>query len=130
MTPLRFRAWLPERKEMIPFGFASCDGELCQGKNGWDDSFMVEDAVVMQSTGLTDRNGKEIFEGDILRALAPRGPFATDRYEGQVTYATDMAMWEFRAIRVPFDLCPLKFASDPEVIGNVHENPDLLPQTK
>lgn len=70
----------------------------------------------MQSTWLTDKNGKEIFEGDILRVWLRI-------YE---------VIWEDGYYRL-FDkkadskekYCSLN-VKDTEIIGNIHENPELI----
>ena len=77
------------------------------------------DLSLMQSTGLTDKNGKEIFEGDIL---------GTDGglLDGVVEYRTDLGMWTNSLFRYNnFErLCCI--ANSREIIGNIWENGELL----
>lgn len=64
----KFRAWDTYQKKMslIPFAISQ-DGVLCSG-NGmcYLETSLTDSFVFMQSTGLKDKNGKLIFEGDIL----------------------------------------------------------------
>lgn len=72
--------------------------------------------TVGRFTGLTDTNGRKIFEGDIVRHKGECG---------LVGYSYDYGMFE-----VDFDYCFADFsdisASNCEVIGNAHDNPELL----
>ena len=77
------------------------------------------DLDLMQSTGLFDKNGKEIFEGDIIGSK-------DGLLNGVVLYRSDLAMWTVDLIRYNnFErLCNV--ASSREIIGNIHENQDIL----
>lgn len=71
------------------------------------------DFVLMQFTGLKDRNGKEIYEGDVVRCRLIRGDNHT--YDYPVTF--EDATFKARNRLSVYDEC--------EVIGNIYENPDL-----
>lgn len=64
MTPLKFRAWDNRKQRMsVPFDFCCFDGETFAPNGNWEDVWIYGDnTVVMQSTGLFDKAGKEIFE--------------------------------------------------------------------
>ena len=79
--------------------------------------FEVIPETIGQYTRLKDKNGVEIYEGDILRAF-PNGT----EYIGAVEYKEDEAQWfgakDYLGYAVAY--------SGAEVIGNIHDNPELL----
>ena len=81
-------------------------------------AYPVDPSTVVQYTGLTDKNGVKIFEGDIAR------------YDDElvvVEWAEDAAMFMVRAFYggILTDFSQI-WGADIEVIGNIHENPELL----
>lgn len=71
--------------------------------------------TVGQFTGLTDKNGEKIFEGDIVRAMMDWGP------AGMVETMVDIGFKKYDGYRWNyFDLDTI------EVISNIHDNPELL----
>ena len=77
------------------------------------------DLTLMQSTGLIDKTGKEIFEGDVLGTK-------DGLLNGVVNFNTDLGMWTNSLIRYNnFErLCNI--ADSREIIGNIYSNPELL----
>ena len=83
----------------------------------WEEDY--EDCMVEQFTGLLDRNGKEIYEGDIIKVQYP----AANDYFAEVKY--EYAGFEPFIIPVG-DYDNYLDGDMVEVVGNVHENPELL----
>lgn len=90
--------------------------------------FLVDENTICQYTGLTDKNGKKIFEGDILRHADEtilktvwndrKYGFAAQCVKGSALLKDcKWGLWEFESDEV-------------EVIGNVFDNPELLGGTK
>lgn len=118
----KFRAWDKELQTMLDVSLIDFKKRVLVGEH-WkfgETNFVSFDEIeLMQSTGLFDRNGKEIFEGDILGTK-------DGLLNGIVEYRTDLGMWTNSLLRYNnFErLCSV--ASDREIIGNIYENPELL----
>ena len=80
---------------------------------------------VMQFTGLHDRNGKEIYEGDIVTYIDYDGNYEYSyTNKGVVEYDESGAFYYFTN-RYEIGMLDMDY-SQIEVIGNIHENPELL----
>lgn len=97
-----------------------------------DRSFIFfDDVILMQSTGFKDKNGKEIFEGDIVNCgyLFNGSPFdELDEYEeekGVVKFLNYGFNIKFKNDTYLF-IDVIKSCEDIEVIGNIYENKELL----
>lgn len=125
---LRFRAWLKKKQEMdneIDHISWLEDELYCIG-DGITYMVSAEDLVLMQSTGLKDKNGKEIFEGDVLE-IEDEGEVLGN---AKLTWDNEQAVFMIEAVSVD-DIAPFhEILSDESysyrVVGNVYENPELL----
>lgn len=89
---------------------------------------IINDKTVGDYTGLTDKNGKKIFEGDIVRY---RPEYWCEPMKSVVEYCADK--WNYPAFDLKdhdYEGNGLQFAHEEgiglEVIGNIHDNPELL----
>ena len=119
MREIKFRAWDKKNKKMLHYDndvtpCITLNG-VCQGENHTNVSF---DYVLMQYTGLKDKNGKEIYEGDRLN-------HSIDRYQQECPYVVE-DMSEFYKELNRSDTYYRIDEYSLEIIGNIHENPELL----
>lgn len=111
MRELRFRAWDDVAKQMYYSKTEQFDDSLMFRFEHFD----TERPIYMQYTGLKDKYGAEIYEGDIIR---------TDHEEiGPIYWSEEWAMFGVVGVN-PFAL--MYWASESEVIGNIYENPIQL----
>lgn len=121
----RYRAWDKEFKEMVQVNALVLDEQVIKvtykNKNVVKDD--VKEYELMQSTGLKDKNGKEIFEGDIL---------TSQNYpvKGVVEFRTDLGLWVHYLKGYNYFEYLGNVAGSKEIIGNIYENPDLLEDNK
>ena len=82
---------------------------------------IIDDVILMQSTGLKDKNGKEVFVGDIIKCT--RGclheVYIEKEYGG--TYFGGMPAVYLKDLREGY-----AWTEHEEIIGNIYENPELL----
>ena len=86
----------------------------------------ASDFILMQSTGLKDKNGKEIFEGDIVKYKS-----GCNTYTEEVAYDKNFAGFGVRDANTDIIFTFWELAEDIdlislEVVGNIYENPELL----
>lgn len=127
----KFRAWLPTLKWMCSVSTILFDENSVDVYKTGDTERVTEmsvnqdEVILMQSTGLKDKNGVEIFEGDVA---------VMDGWRRQVvTFGTQEVEEEFGSVRIyrGFNLYlgggyPNAVMSEFEVIGNIYENPELM----
>lgn len=131
----KFRAWDSVKKEMFKDTFAITEsGQVVVVEQEFvtstPDYVFVEHLVIMQSAGLHDKNGKEIFEGDIVQFedyyIESDLPYIN---RGIVEWSQGQFTITNRASVEMEDLLDGEFL-DLTIIGNIHENPELLEVTK
>ena len=118
----KFRAWDKETKTMN--GMA----EIYRNRNQEIELHpRDENIILMQSTGLKDKNDKEIFEGDIVQYQNSKVPSADSK--GVIRFFDNWAMFgidiEYNEPRALF-FNGLADHISLEVVGNIYENPELI----
>lgn len=83
--------------------------------------FRIDTETIGQFTGLLDKNGKEIYEGDIINGYTGKG----------IVYFDDVhkgfrVEWIHTILDVDKSWIPFKGISQMEVISNIHDNPELI----
>jgi uncharacterized phage protein (TIGR01671 family) len=139
---IKFRAWDNQNNKMIYPGSKTNDTFLVFEETGWfvvdhftgkhETILKSEDGILMQYTGLKDKNGKEIYEGDIL-GFKEKNYFSNEpvvvKYGGGsfVVYnpnCCDVCKNSGGCIST-LDEC-LYMSQCAEVIGNIYENPEVF----
>ena len=135
----KFRVWIKTEKRMvfsddildIDYENKEIVTQQVYFENGLPDDrdiycYDFDEIVLMQSTGLKDKNDKEIFEGDILDY---KGRKALVRWHG--SYASFIYRFVDELQKRNTEWKPLYLAyMKCEIIGNIYENPELLEDKK
>ncbi|MFL8952517.1 YopX family protein [Helcococcus kunzii] len=123
----KFRAWDKKHKEICEVWQIHFDLKFVHCFNKWARNLKFEDCILMQSTGLFDKNGVEIFEGDILKiqTFDFYSKKINDEYIGQVCFSRGGFFVLTDGHHTDFCLCG-KSTATMEVIGKLYENPELL----
>ncbi len=119
---IEFRAWDKDEKKMLEVGMLGINfarshrSEMQDGS--WSVGTMDSGLGLMQYTGLKDKNGKEIYEGDVVKSV--NDYIFEDEGVSAITWDTEYACWTLK------DYVPLGEHTDVIVVGNIYENPELL----
>ena len=143
----KHRAWHKQRKIMLPVLEINLDpehgGVFVEGKDGhycdcrlYMELWHWSNIELMQFTGLQDCTGKDIYEGDLVHTNndeeeneQEESEPEEDHYHGVVTYNPEKAWYYIKQPDSSYTptLCNTTIVSI-EVIGNIYENSNLLPQ--
>lgn len=115
MREIKLRAWDEELERM----FYSTTEQFDDSLSFRFKHFEVDDPVYMQYTGLRDKKGREIYEGDIVKVA-----WRCDSDIGTVKYIRNGFLVSDMKRHAPSPLG--KISETYEIIGNIYENPELL----
>ena len=131
---LKYRAWNKKTQSFIDYGDLVLDlrsGKIYAGDIGLVESTIdVTDQIeLMQSTGMKDKNGVEIFEGDVVQAEQYLTTTIPVRINGIVKYSNRYTMFYLDNGSERHDLYMQSLGGSIynfEIIGNIYENSELL----
>lgn len=135
---IKFRGWDSVNEVMLPvesINFRERYVSLDEGDNSLTDT--LEMIVLMQYTGLKDKNGKEIYEWDILRCKCLKKGCLNSCEKEAFEYKNSLIEWWKSGCNLGYRLRDSKGKTimikpthlntmEVEVIGNIYENPELL----
>lgn len=128
MRILKYRAWIKDKHKMEKVSnitFLTNNSFTISTDNlDSNDFYSYAEYVLMEFTGLKDKNGKEVYEGDIVRFYDDYD----EEYTASVVFIDCLGAYgvEWDGFQFSFDDINEYYSKDIEVIGNIYEGPELL----
>ena len=128
MIPI-FKAFIKDTEQIVDVAMIFFDGVIKTENN---DFYLFEDIILMQSTGIYDKHGVEIFEGDVIQQVHA---YDFDKLEIETDYLEPFEVkkgnyaqgWISKKTDTEyFSVTGYVFGKNVKIIGNVHQNPELL----
>jgi uncharacterized phage protein (TIGR01671 family) len=127
MHQIKFRKWDSENKEMI-------DGDSLAFEEYLPISQQLTQEGIMQFTGLKDRDGKEIYEGDIIEmdcGCDSEYGCSHGSYRSFVRWNSESASFGLAESDGKYgEEFDASYEDEYQIIGNIYENPELLEVVK
>ena len=134
MREIKFRAYIKNKNPRVPREINKIvevkslhlgSKKAIIGYSGGNYSIRFDEIELMQYTGLKDKNGKEIYEGDIVKFRFKDGREEFPDLIGYIEYQTTFTAFIIMSNQGSFkiDITEIKFI---EVIGNIYKNLELL----
>lgn len=119
MREIRFRAWHKASRRMFDVNAIS-KTTVEELRNGVSFRYYRDDVVLMQYTGLKDKYGREIYEGDVVKYGDTIHEVVFEQRNNTAYFGLVYSPEETRSFGHYQDLQQI------EIIGNVHDNPELV----
>ena len=120
----KFRAWWIQDEVMTHIDTLEfLQGGIRLSDGCWHEKFLGDEVILMQSTGLKDKNGVEIFEGDIVLFTIEDGFDYVYGKPGRINLSLQWGAGVRASSRGNY---PLRKCREVRIIGNIYENPELL----
>ena len=126
MREIKFRAWDKEQKEWVKYSITDNIPIFCHNTSRWKTDKEGKRFILCQYTGLKNFNGKEIYEGDIVRAIG------FSKWIGVAKYSDKNQAFVFECIDKNYRgniVFMSQFDQGFKILGNIYENPEMLEET-